>query len=72
MTYAGALQQLDEEFSVINEIINSIYRSLNKDDDKEDYPFSILKLGMINWRYRVYKKNFKALHKSTKTLITQF
>ena len=51
--------------------MNSIYGTLEKDDDKEDYPFSILKLGMINWRYRVYKKNIKALHKSSKTLISQ-
>ena len=45
---------------------------MEKEDDKEDYPFSILKLGMILWRYRVYKKNIQALHKSAKTLINQF
>jgi hypothetical protein len=72
MTYSAALQQLDEEFYTINQIVNSIYGTVEKADDKEDYPFSILKLGMINWRYRVYKKNISALHKSTKTLVGQF
>jgi len=42
---------------------------MEKSDEKEDYPFSILKLGMINWRYRVYKKNHKLLLKAGKTLV---
>ncbi len=67
--YSASIQRLDEEFQIINQLINSIYGSIEKDDDKSDYQFSILKLGMINWRYRVYKKNFKELHKASKGLL---
>ena len=44
---------------------------MGKDEDKEDFPFSILKLGMINWRYIVYKKNQKLLFKAGKHIIYQ-
>jgi hypothetical protein len=40
----------------INEVVNRIYGGIEKDDDKEDYYFSILKMGLVIWRYRVFKR----------------
>jgi hypothetical protein len=60
---------MDEEFSIINSIVNEIYSSIEKTDNKEDYPFSIIKLGMTIWRYRVFKKISKALFKASKGLL---
>lgn len=56
-TYSAALQKLDEELSGVSSVVNSVYSGVEKDDDKDDTPFSFLKLGNILWRYRVYKKN---------------
>lgn len=49
-------------------IVNQIYKELERDDDKEDVPFSFAKLGVIVWRYRVYKKNQKALTKALEVI----
>ncbi len=48
-------------------IINSLYNTVEKEDDKEDIPFSILKMGLIIWRYTVFKPNEKMILKSVKT-----
>jgi len=61
--------RIDEEFEHINWIINDLYDSVEKEDDKEDYPFSILKMGLITWRYNVKKPNQKTLFKSVKICI---
>ena len=71
-SYSDAIIQLDDEFSTLSQIVNSLYSLIDKDDEKFDYDFSILKLGMINWRYRVYKKNKHFLFKSVKSLMGQF
>lgn len=47
--------RLDEEFLTLSQIVNDIYSAVEKDDDKEDYPFSILKLGLITWKQLVFK-----------------
>ncbi len=38
-------------------MLNDVYNALEKEDDKEDYPFSILKLGLITWKQTVTKKS---------------
>jgi hypothetical protein len=63
---------LDEQFQIINSIINEVYDSFEKNDDKEDTPFSIIKLGMVFWRQRVFNKNAKLLHKSSKALFKNY
>lgn len=70
--FTSALQKLDSDLKGVSAIVNSIYGQLEKDDDKEDYPFSVLKMGMMIWRYRVYKKNQKILLKASETIMKQF
>ncbi len=62
--FSASLQKLDEELSGICQIINTVYKGLEKNDDKEDVSFSILKMGTIIWRYKVYKRHQKSLIKS--------
>jgi hypothetical protein len=63
---------LDEQLLQINTIINEIYNDINKNDDREDYPFSILKLGLLTWRNRVYNKCAKNLNKCSKIIVRQY
>jgi hypothetical protein len=42
------------------------YASIEKSDSKEDYSYSILKLGLLTWRKRVFKPNKKSLIKASK------
>lgn len=55
--YVSSLIKLDEQLQGINELVNSMYSDLEKNDDKEEYPFSILKLGLITWKERVFDKS---------------
>lgn len=70
--YSASIQQLDLELGGVCELVNTIYRDLERDDDKEDVPFSIVKLGVVIWRYRVYKRNQKALTKACEVSAKQF
>lgn len=56
----------------INEVVNRIYGGIEKDDDKEDYQFSILKMGLVIWRYRVFKRAQKQILKATESSVRQF
>jgi len=53
-------------------VINTIYDDLEKTDDKDDGPFSILKLGIIIWNNRVFNKYSKVLFKSSKVLFKNY
>ncbi|CDW75481.1 UNKNOWN [Stylonychia lemnae] len=67
-TYSESLQKLDEEFQSLNQIVNDLYNTIEKNDDKEDYQFSILKMGCIVWKHIVQKTNRKQMLKSVKVI----
>jgi hypothetical protein len=67
--FSASLQSLDSDFQPFNALVNRIYSSLEKDDDKDDYPFSILKMGMVIWRYRVYKRVQKQVLKASEVVV---
>jgi hypothetical protein len=67
--FSASLQSLDSDFQPFNALANRIYSSLEKDDDKDDYPFSILKMGMVIWRYRVYKRVQKQVLKASEVVV---
>lgn len=70
-TYSAGLQRLDLEFQGVSTVVNNVYKDIEKNDDKEDLPFSFLKLGSVLWRYKVYKKNQKTLLKGSESLLKQ-
>ncbi len=66
------MQKLDSEMHGINSVVNHIYSGIERDDDKEDYKFSILKMGLVIWRYRVFKRAQKQILKAAENNIKQF
>lgn len=54
-------------------MINEIYNGIETHDEKEDVPFSILKLGLTIWQTKVMcKKNIKILMKTTVIIFKQY
>lgn len=62
---------LDVLLQPLNHLVNGVYGDLEKNEDKEDYPFSLLKLGLIIWRNRVFQRNRKLLLKTSKMVLRQ-
>jgi len=52
-------------------VVNEVYSRLEREDDKEDLGFSVLKLGMVLWRYRVYKRSQAQLQKACTSNLKQ-
>lgn len=62
--FSSFLVNLNEKFKQINDLVNRIYSNVQKDDDLDstpDHAFSVLRLGMIIWSNKVYKRCFKSL-----------
>lgn len=64
--------KLDIEFREISLMVNELYLLLDREDEKEDFPFSVLKIGIVTWRYRVFKKNKKTLFSCSKEAVQMF
>lgn len=48
--------------------MNEFYSKIEKNDDKDDYPFSILKSGVTIWKCKVFQTHNRTLLKAAKLL----
>ncbi len=63
---------IDKQFTLINSMINDLYTTLEKHDEKEDSDFSFLRLGVLIWKHNVYNKSSKVLMKVAKGLFKSY
>ena len=73
--YSHAIVNLDQNFAVVNKMVNKIYGAIEKDQDTDsDDPqlFSIVRWGMQLWHRKVYKKVYKSLEKAVKLQVKHY
>mmetsp|Transcript_39896 Transcript_39896/g.29433 ORF Transcript_39896/g.29433 Transcript_39896/m.29433 type:complete len:102 (-) Transcript_39896:1279-1584(-) len=60
---------MDIKVEGLNLIVGNLYCLLEKNDDKEDLPYSLLKFGAIQWRKRVFGRFKKQIEEGVSSKV---